>query len=112
MKEVESLPVDDMWGRYHEHLGIDPDDYTAYFRGARTAVGLHVGEVHALVPVPLREIQRLVPGFVPPQGILWLRDELGKYEALLPRLSNPLPSDAFPQRSLGFDISPQRRRTG
>jgi predicted transcriptional regulator len=112
VKDVEALPVEDMWRQYHDRLGIGPDEYAAYFRGARTAVGLHVGEVHALVPVPLREIQMLVPGFVPPQGILWLRDELGKYEALLPRLSDPLPRDAFPQRSLGFDISPLRRRTG
>ncbi len=113
VSEVETLPVEQMWERHHEHLGIGYEDYAAYFSGTQNAVGLHIGEVHPLLPVPLGEIQRLVPGFVPPQGIIWLRDEVGRYEKLLPALSDPLPKDVFPQQSLGFDLgAPQRRRTG
>jgi predicted transcriptional regulator len=113
VKEIESLPVDQMWQRHHERLGIGHEGYVEYFSRTRTAVGFHLGELHPLLPVPLEEIQRLVPGFVPPQGIIWLRDEVGRYEKLLPALSDPLPKDIFSQQSLGFDLgSSRRRRTG
>jgi len=112
VKDVEVLPIEKMWQRYQERLGIGYDVYAAYFSGVHAAVGLHIGEVHRLVPIPLQEIQQLVPGFVPPQGIIWLREEFGKYERLVPRLSDPLPKEIFPQQSLAFDLSPRRRRVG
>ncbi len=113
VNEIETLPVDQMWQRHHERLGIGHEGYADYFSGTRSAVGFHIGEVHPLLPVSLVEIQRLVPGFVPPQGILWLRDEVGRYEKLLTALSDPLPKDIFSQQSLGLDLgSPRRRRTG
>ena len=113
VKEIEVLPVDQMWELHHERLGIEQEGYADYFSGTESAVGFHLGEVHPLLPVPLKEVQRLVPGFVPPQGIIWLRDEGGRYEKLLSALSDPLPKDISLQQSLGFDIgSPRRRRTG
>lgn len=103
IKSIETLPVEEMWKRYHSRLGIGYEDYAAYFNGLEMAVGLYVGEVHHLAPVPLREIEELVPGFVPPQGIIWLRDDFGRYRKLLSKLSRPLPDDVFPQQSLRFD---------
>ena len=101
--EVEKLPVDEMWHRHHARLGIAHRDYLAYFEGAAEAVGLHVGELQALDPgVSLDEIRKLVPDFVPPQGIAWLRDEVGRFKKLLLRLSAPLPRDAFPQTGFAF----------
>jgi predicted transcriptional regulator len=102
---IESLPVGEMWHRHHDRLGISHDDYSAYFSGAETAVGFHVGEIHPLMPIRLQELEELVPGFVPPQGILWLRDDFGKYRRLLPKLSDSLPEDSFPQRSLDLNFS-------
>jgi len=112
VKAVDPLPVEEMWQRHHERLGIAYEDYSAYFGGQKTAVGLHVGELCRLIPVPLTEIQDLVPGFVPPQGIIWLRDAFGKYERLLSTLSPPLPRDVFPQQGLTFDMSPRRKQVG
>ncbi|MGA2451705.1 MAG: ASCH domain-containing protein [Polyangiaceae bacterium] len=98
---VEALPVDDMWQRYHERLGIEREQYLAYFAGSRTATGLHVGEVRPLLPeIPLDEVRALMPDFVPPQGQIRLRDSVGRYAAFLSRLSTPLPPDVFPQQAL------------
>ena len=103
IRKVETLPVAEMWRRYEDQLGIGREDYDAYFSGSETATALHVGEVHRLDPVPLAEIQRVVQGFVPPQGMIWLREEIGRYEKLLAPLSDPLPKDVFPQ--LTFDLT-------
>jgi predicted transcriptional regulator len=110
VKQIEPLPVELMWDRHAGQLGIEHEDYAHYFDGVRLATGLHLGEVHPVTPIPLQRIQQLVPGFVPPQGILWLREEMGKYERLLTELSDPLPEDVFPQRSLLLDLSAPRRR--
>lgn len=98
---VETLPVDEMWRRNESRLGIPREPYNEYFDGAKSATGLHVGELHTLDPsVSLAEIRALVPGFVPPQGLIALRDAWGRYELLLRQLSPPLPADVFPQEGL------------
>lgn len=107
VREVEALPVDKMWSRYHERLGIDHEPYLAYFEGAPRAIGLHVGEFHPFDPgLSLPEIRRLVPGFVPPQGMLVIRDVRGRYQDLLARLPAPLPADVFPQLALFQEAHP------
>ena len=73
-----------------------------YFNGVECAVGFHIGEVQPLAPIPLQQIEELVPGFVPPQGLIWLRDDLGRFERLLAVLSTPLPAHVFAQQSLMF----------
>lgn len=83
---IEISPVEEMWQEYHPQLGIQREDYDAYFGGLKMAVGLHIGEMCPISPIPLSQLQRLVPGFVPPQGLLWLREGVGKYEQLLQRL--------------------------
>ena len=98
---VETLPIEEMWHRYHEKLGIEREPYVAYFADAKTATGLHVGELHPLLPeIPLAEVRALVSDFVPPQGLIRLRDSIGRYEEFLSRLSTPLPPDVFPQQAL------------
>lgn len=108
IRAVETLPIAQMWERHANLLGISHDDYQNYFADAATATGLHVGETHALRPIPLAEIQRAVPGFVPPQGMIWLREEFGRYEKLIAQLSDPLPADVFPQ--LALDLGSIRAR--
>jgi predicted transcriptional regulator len=102
IRAIEALPLKEMWASYSAQLGINCDDYYAYFNGLDVAVGLHIGEIQPFSPIPLKEIEALVPGFVPPQGILWLRDEMGRFRNLLSKLSIPLPDDVFLQRSLRF----------
>src|SRR5271165_388194 len=103
IKNIEALSVGEMWDRYASRLGIAHEDYLAYFSDASDAVGLHVGEMHAITPIPLTTIERLVPGFVPPQGLMWLRGEVGRFGDLLSNLSTPLPGTMFPQQTLAFD---------
>src|SRR5437879_9427919 len=73
IKEIEALSVSEMWDRYASSLGIAHEDYLTYFSDAPEAVGLHIGDVHPIIPIPLTTIEHLVPGFVPPQGLMWLR---------------------------------------
>jgi predicted transcriptional regulator len=100
IQAIETLRVDSMWDRYRDVLGIGHEEYMEYFSGVEYAVALHVGRVQQVSPVSLREIQRLVPGFVPPQGLIWLKDDIGRFERLLASLSAPLPADVFTQQSL------------
>src|SRR5437879_856164 len=108
IRDVEALPVEEMWARYSGCLGITRADYDVYFEGSESATGLHVGDIHRLTPIPLEQIQRHVPGFVPPQGLIWLREEMGRYASLLSNLSDPLPKEALPQ--LAFDFFPKDSR--
>jgi predicted transcriptional regulator len=103
--EVEELPVAQMWRRYENRLGITREEYDAYFAESHTATALHVGELHRLKPIPLVDIQREVKGFVPPQAMIWLREELGRYRNLLAKLSDPLPNDVFPQLPLDLRVA-------
>lgn len=102
IKQVETLPVEEMWKRYSSKLGIEYEDYRSYFNDSSIAVGFHVGEIHSIQPISLQETENLVPGFVPPQGIIWLRNELGRFKKFLEKLSNPLPNDVFKQLSLNI----------
>jgi predicted transcriptional regulator len=104
IKIIETLRIEEMWRKHHRHLGIAFEDYSGYFSGLRDAVGLHIGEVHPFHAISLSEIEELVPGFVPPQGIIWLRDEFGRFRELLSRLSSPLTDSLFPQQSLRLDL--------
>jgi len=99
--KIEILGVDEMWSKQHELLGINHDDYLKYFEGAERAFGLHVGEMRPLEKsISLTEIQNIVPGFVPPQGLIWIKQDLGRFANLLSRIHPPLPDDVFPQLSL------------
>ncbi len=102
IQAIETLSIGEMWDRYQSSLGIEQEDYGEYFKGLSYAVGLHVGQIHTLTPIPLQQLEHLIPGFVPPQGLIWLRDDLGKFEGLLAALSCPLPDRVFAQQNLMF----------
>ena len=110
--EIETLTTKEMWSRYRGRLGISQKDYDAYFEGSNTATGIHIDDLHKINPIPLAAIKSAVEGFVPPQGIVWLRDELGRYSPLLARLSEPLPSDVFQQLSLNLGKPSKAARAG
>jgi predicted transcriptional regulator len=98
---TEVLPVEEMWNRYHNRLGIDFESYMAYYEGCEEAAGLHIGDVFELSPpVPLAKIKELVYDFVPPQSILWVRDNVLRFKKLLKEIYPPLPSDSVPQPML------------
>ena len=105
VKKIEILPINEMWNKYNNSLGIDLEDYNAYFKGSEKALGLHIGELNQLSPpIPLAKIKKLVPDFVPPQGIIWVRDNVLRFKKLLPEISPPLPDSSIPQRELFKDL--------
>jgi hypothetical protein len=60
-----------------------------------------VGEVHRLNPaIPLARIKEVVPDFMPPQGVLFVRDNNGRFKKLLSMISPALPDDTFQQLPL------------
>lgn len=103
IEKIETFSVAEMWERYQNCLGISYENYNSYFASANNATGFHIGEIHKLKPMHLDELQRLVPGFVPPQGMIWIREAIGRYERLLQNLSIPLPTEVFPQTNLVFN---------
>ena len=101
VSRVEVRSVGEMWKKYHSRLGIGQAEYLAYFEGVKEAVGLHIGEVQCLEPVIfLNDIQMLVDGFFPPQGIIRIKSEFGRYGKLLTKIRAKLPEDILPQLSL------------
>lgn len=101
---TEVLPVNEMWARYQDRLGIDFESYSAYFDGCEDAAGIHVGEINKLVPpIPLAKIREFVYDFVPPQGIIWVRDNVLRFKQLLKEMYPPLPADSVPQPMLFKD---------
>jgi predicted transcriptional regulator len=101
---TEVLPVNEMWNRYRDRLGIDFESYTAYFSGSEEAAGLHIGDVFELSPqIPLVKIKELVYDFVPPQGIIWVRDNVLRFKKLLKEIYPPLPAESVPQPMLFKD---------
>jgi predicted transcriptional regulator len=101
---TEVLPVHEMWYRYNDRLGIDFESYMAYYQGCEEAAGLHIGDVFELCPqIPLAKIKEFVYDFVPPQGIIWVRDDVLRFRTLLKELNPPLPIDSVPQPMLFKD---------
>jgi predicted transcriptional regulator len=103
--DVETYPIASMWTKYGGRLGIDHEGYLTYFDSCTEATGLHIGEVYGLnPPIPLAKIKELVPGFVPPQGILWIRDDIWRFKKLLSIISPQLPAEVLPQLCLFTDV--------
>jgi predicted transcriptional regulator len=101
---TEVLPVLEMWNRYHDRLGIDFESYMAYYEGCNEAAGLHIGDVFELCPqIPLAKIKEFVYDFVPPQGIIWVRDNVLRFKKLIKELNPSLPKDSMPQPLLFKD---------
>ena len=99
--EVETLPVDKMWVKYHAKLGINHEEYITYYNGSTEATGFHIGDIYQLeTPIPLHTIKELVPDFVPPQSILWIRDDILRFQKLLSVITPKIPSEILPQTPL------------
>jgi len=102
--DVETLPVMEMWEKYSDILGIDRNSYLLYLEGCTEATGLHIGDTFPLnPPISLNSIKELVPDFVPPQSITWIRDNALRFKSLVCAISPPLPSDIFSQLCLFSD---------
>ena len=106
IKRAESLPVEQMWDKYQSILGIDKESYFAYFEGCTEAIGFHIGRCSQLHPaIPLNKVKEIVPDFVPPQGLIWVRDNVLRFKELICAICPPLPTSAFRQFCLFDSLS-------
>lgn len=82
--DIEISNINMMWNKNNQKLGIDHARYLEYFEDNSDAVGIHLGDVNAVhPPITLQKIQILVPGFTPPQGLIWVSRNIFKYQELL-----------------------------
>ncbi|MCB2261978.1 MAG: ASCH domain-containing protein [Candidatus Thiosymbion ectosymbiont of Robbea hypermnestra] len=69
LRELETDSPSALWPRVAHNAGVAWDSYREYFKGATSAVGLHVGARWiAKDTLSLREIRAEWPGFHPPQS--------------------------------------------
>ncbi|MFM6006148.1 MAG: DUF3850 domain-containing protein, partial [Sphaerospermopsis kisseleviana] len=69
-----SLPVSQMWEKYHSLMGVDKEFYDSYFENCEIAYGTLVYKSFTFPHLSLEEIYKLCPGFVPPQATINWRE--------------------------------------
>lgn len=70
-----SLPPSKMWNQYHKIMGVDKEFYDAYFENSQFAYGTLIHQSFSFPALHLKQIQKLCPGFVPPQATInWHED--------------------------------------
>lgn len=70
-----SLPPSKMWNQYHHIMGVDKEFYDIYFDNCEFAYGTLIHQSFSFPALPLKQIQKLCPGFVTPQATInWLED--------------------------------------
>lgn len=72
--ETVCLPVSEMWKRYSSAMGVEKEFYDSYFSNCKVAYGTIVHQSFCFPDLPVGEIQKLCPGFVPPQATINWRD--------------------------------------
>ncbi|MBD2298868.1 DUF3850 domain-containing protein [Nostoc sp. FACHB-190] len=70
-----SLPVDQMWDKYHQILGVEKEFYDMYFEKSEFAYGTFIYQSFTFPSISLKQIYELCPNFTPPQATInWRRD--------------------------------------
>ncbi|WP_207714374.1 DUF3850 domain-containing protein [Scytonema sp. UIC 10036] len=65
-----SLPVSEMWSKYHPILGVDKEFYDLYFENCEFAYGTFIYQNFLFPALSLKQIQELCSGFTPPQATI------------------------------------------
>lgn len=65
-----SLPVQEMWSKYSNLLGVEKSFYEKYFQNSAFAYGTFVHQSFSFPPISLKEIRQLCPDFCPPQATI------------------------------------------
>jgi predicted transcriptional regulator len=65
-----SLPVDQMWRKYHHILGVEKDFYDIYFENCEFAYGTFIYQSFLFPSISLKQIHDLCPNFTPPQATI------------------------------------------
>lgn len=70
-----SLPPSKMWNQYRQIMGVDKEFYDIYFENCEFAYGTLIHQSFSFTALPLKQIQKLCPGFVPPQATINWRED-------------------------------------
>ncbi|MBE9192233.1 hypothetical protein IQ230_18105 [Gloeocapsopsis crepidinum LEGE 06123] len=65
-----SLSPPRMWNQYHHIMGVDKEFYDIYFENCEFAYGTLIRQSFSFPALPLKQIQKLCSGFVPPQATI------------------------------------------
>lgn len=70
-----SIPVIEMWEKYHSLMGVEKEFYDRYFEGCEFAYGTVIYQNFAFSDLTLNQINHFCPGFTPPQATInWHED--------------------------------------
>jgi predicted transcriptional regulator len=70
-----SLPVLQMWEKYHSVMGVEKEFYDSYFDNCEFAYGTLIYRNFAFPELTLNQIYQECPGFMPPQATInWRGD--------------------------------------
>lgn len=69
-----SLPPSRMWNQYHHVMGVEKEFYDIYFKNCEFAYGTLIHRSFSFPAFPLKQIQKLCPGFLPPQATINWRE--------------------------------------
>jgi predicted transcriptional regulator len=69
-----SLSPSRMWNQYHQIMGVDKEFYDVYFENCEFAYGTLIHQSFSFTALSLKQIQKLCPGFVPPQATINWRE--------------------------------------
>lgn len=70
-----SLTPSKMWNQYHPIMGVDKEFYDHYFQNCEFAYGTLIYQSFSFATLPLKQIQELCPGFIPPQATINWRED-------------------------------------
>lgn len=70
-----SLSPSNLWNQYNHVMGVDKEFYDIYFENCEVAYGTLIHRSFSFPALPLRQIQELCPGFVPPQATINWRED-------------------------------------
>ncbi len=70
-----SLPPSKMWNQYHQIMGVDKEFYDIYFENCEFAYGTLIHQSFSFTALSLKQMQKLCPGFVPPQATINWRED-------------------------------------
>ncbi|MBH8564019.1 ASCH domain-containing protein [Nostoc sp. CENA67] len=70
-----SLPVSQMWEKYHYMMGVEKDFYDSYFANCELAYGTLIYRTFTFPELSLNEIYQVCSGFTPPQATINWRED-------------------------------------
>ena len=78
IKEVQELPVQQIWTEFKENALIKHKDFRKYFRGLKSGFVLILYDIKPFPQqIPLRRLREEF-GFEPPQSFLYVKNDLRK----------------------------------